>query len=249
MKEKIVTLFGVAFVVSVVTTGIFYGLVSTRFQGSAPVSAGPQIVVATRPIDKGAVLQKSDLKAAPWVGKPTPAGAYTRPELLAGATLLEAVAENEPVVATRVVTPRVIPPGMRVISIHASDSGGVVSMLRPGYKVDVQVISSRGGDQTIRTVLQGIEVLNAAGNEGGRPVVNLVVTPEEADILGLADSVARLRLLLRNEGDSKRPGTSPFPASQLLGAGNSTAGSKAAAPSSAGGTKVSSLIVGQGERR
>jgi pilus assembly protein CpaB len=248
MKEKIVTLFGVAFVVSVVTTGIFYGLVSTRFQGSAAVSAGPQVVVATRPIDKGTILQKSDLKTATWAGKAVPAGAYTRPELLTGATLLEAVAENEPFVEMRVVTPKVIPSGMRVISIHASDSSGVVSMLRPGYKVDVQVISSRSGDQTIRTVLQGVEVLNAAGSEGGRPVVNLMVTPEEADVLGLADSVARLRLVLRNEGDEKRPGTNPFPASQLLGPGPSSSTVKPIASPSAGATNVTSLIS-QGGRR
>jgi len=52
---------------------------------------------------------------------------------------------------------------------------------------------------------QDIEVLAVVGADGVRPVVNLLVAPEQSDLLGLADSSARVRLALRNPRDDGRP--------------------------------------------
>jgi Flp pilus assembly protein CpaB len=94
---------------------------------------------------------------------------------------------------------------MRAISIHATDSSGIVTMLRPGYKVDVQLVSTQA---ELRTILQNVEVLsvNATGDgHGPSPVITLLVDPDGADMAGLGDSTAHLRLTLRNPLDDSKP--------------------------------------------
>ena len=95
--------------------------------------------------------------------------------------------------------------GMRAISVHASDSAGVLNLLYPGYKVDVQVVSGpQGSEARLLTLLQNVEVLAIEpADPNGRPAatrgVTLLVTPVAADHLALADSAAHIRLLLRNK--------------------------------------------------
>ena len=93
---------------------------------------------------------------------------------------------------------------MRAISIHAVDSSGIVSILRPGHRVDVQLVSSQGSLPELRTILQNIEVLAVSPTgetRNANPVITLLVNPAGADMAGLGDSGARLRLILRNPLD------------------------------------------------
>jgi Flp pilus assembly protein CpaB len=128
------------------------------------------------------------------------------------------IAPGEPIVSSRLANKRNggglgIPSGMRAVSVQVSDSSGVVALLKPGLRVDVQAVYSRSGanqDAEIRTVLENIEVLKinpAAEPAPGRPalpVATLLVTPAEADTVGLADAVARVRLVLRNPLDQDK---------------------------------------------
>jgi pilus assembly protein CpaB len=91
----------------------------------------------------------------------------------------------------------------------------------PGMKVDV-LISGRppgsnsfdGGTQT-KTILQNIEVLSAGQNfqkdAEGKPVtvqvINLVATPQQAEILSLASNDAKIQLVLRNPLDKEETNT------------------------------------------
>jgi len=70
----------------------------------------------------------------------------------------------------------------------------------------------------VRTLLQDIQVLSAGTNfqkdQAGKPeqvpVVNLLVTPDQAEILSLASNETHIQLVLRNPMDteiSKPPGT------------------------------------------
>ena len=91
---------------------------------------------------------------------------------------------------------------MRAVSIHATDSSGVVSLLRPGHKVDVQLVTGSGALPELRTILQDIEVLSVSPLDNRNvAVITLLVNPEGADMAGLGDSAAHLRLLLRNPLD------------------------------------------------
>lgn len=104
-----------------------------------------------------------------------------------------------------------VPSGMRAVSVHVVDSSGVVALLRPGSRVDVQALRTETGrDPELKILLQNIEVLSGGPQseaEQARPgpqTVTLLATPSDADALALADSTARLRLTLRNAKDDGR---------------------------------------------
>jgi pilus assembly protein CpaB len=210
MKRNLVPLIVIAFVVAIVSTFIFYTLFLGRLK-SAGTAPKLSIVVAARNLDRGAALQPEDLKLVPWASPELPQGAIATLDQVKGLTLVSSVQQGEPILQSRVASRESgagaglgITAGMRAISIHAVDSSGIVSILRPGHRVDVQLVSSQGSQPELRTILQNIEVLavNAAGEtHNTNPVITLLVNPAGADMAGLGDSGARLRLLLRNPLD------------------------------------------------
>jgi pilus assembly protein CpaB len=217
MKQKLAPLLGIAFVVALISTGVFYGLFVGKTQSSGSDQPHFTVVMASRALARGAVIQATDLKVSSFAGAEPPKGSFSMPDQLVGTTVLDTIAANEPVVESRLASHKAIPAGMRAVSIHVTDSSGVVAMLHPGYKVDVQVLSEANrGDVALRTALQNIEVLTVSAPDGGKPVVNLVVTPDDAELLGLADSAARVRLVLRNPTDESRRTPSVLPSSNLF---------------------------------
>src|SRR5262249_39189300 len=116
-----------------------------------------------------------------------------------------------------------IPKGMRAVAIHVNEVVGVAGFVVPGMRVDVLISGNKpGGDNSAgtltRTLLQNLEVLSAGqdcrkGTEGKPiqvPVVNLLVTPEQAEQLSLASAQTTIQLVLRNPLDhevARTPGT------------------------------------------
>jgi Flp pilus assembly protein CpaB len=115
-----------------------------------------------------------------------------------------------------------IPAGFRAVTIHPAESTGVVAMMRPGSRVDIQVLSAKPGEGTVLyRMMENVEVLAVFGGNpdaGARPVVTLLVAPREADRLSLADAVMRVRLVLRNPGDGASEGTPMTTPSALFSA-------------------------------
>ena len=122
-----------------------------------------------------------------------------------------------------------IKPGMRACAIHVDDVVGVSGFVLPGMHVDVLVSGSGPGVSAaegpkVKTLLQNIEVLSAGtsiqkDNEGKAasvPVVNLLVTPEQAEILSLASSQTRIQLVLRNPLDLETPKTPSIAMSRVF---------------------------------
>jgi Flp pilus assembly protein CpaB len=93
-----------------------------------------------------------------------------------------------------------IPNGSRAVSIHPAESTGVIALLRAGSRVDIQVIDTRGSGQ-LKRMMEDVEVLGVQGAEQQRPVVTLLVRPEDADRLSLADASMQLRVVARNPND------------------------------------------------
>jgi pilus assembly protein CpaB len=212
-KKNLVTLLGIALVVALVSTGVFYGLFVTKLKSE---DSGKSLVVAAKPLEAGTVLSAGDLKAISWTAAELPQGAFERTDDVVGKTLFGTLSQGEPVLAARLASEKGdgpsagIPAGMRAISIHVSDSSGVMSLLHAGHRVDVQVIlpKTQNASATLKTALENVEVLSASAkpepNSQGfnLPVVTLLVKPTDADILALADSGARIRLALRNPLDT-----------------------------------------------
>ena len=220
-QNNLAKLLGIALVVAIIATGVFYGLFVNKLTSST--GSGKMVVVAAKPIPVGTVLGETDVQSIPWPVEQTPAGAFQAPRQVAGSTVLQPLAQGEPVLASRLATTEKggggssVPSGMRAISVHVSDSSGVLAQLGPGQKVDVQVLIARkstNGEPELRTILEGVPVLavgtqlEASSQGSNLPTVTLLTNPADADVLALADSGARVRLALRNPlDDSTRPRT------------------------------------------
>ncbi len=140
--------------------------------------------------------------------------------------------EGEPILESRLAAPgaggglaATIPPGMRACAIKVDDVVGVAGFVTPGMHVDVLISGNPPGDNSnpnqgteVKTLLQDIEVLSAGTDiqkdMDGKPqqvqVVNLLVTPEQAEDLSLASKQTSIQLVLRNPLDTavaQPPGT------------------------------------------
>jgi Flp pilus assembly protein CpaB len=212
-KNNLVKLLGVALVVAIISTGLFYGLFASRLSSST--GGGRTMVVAARALKPGTVIAEADVKTIPWSGEHLPKGTYEAPDAVVGTTVFDPIGTDEPVMAAHLASPESgggtgVPEGMRAVSVHVTDSTGVVALLRAGQKVDVQVVTGRGGkpsETEVRTALENISVLSVTpqpeqSSQGHSvPVVTLLAKPTEADILAAADSGAVIRLVLRNPLD------------------------------------------------
>ena len=229
MKRNMVPLLGIAFVVAIISTGVFYGLFAGKLRSSSTEVANQSIIVAARDLGRGTVLQPADLRVSKLNGNLN--GSFSRSQDVVGGTLLAAVKQSEPLLEDRVATrvPKAgapstaVPDGMRAVSIRVAESDGLTSLLRPGSKVDLQAVVEREGTTSLRTILQNVEVLAvspqpqpAGGNRGLLPIVTVLARPQDSDALALADSGARVRLVLRNPLDEQTTPRHSLPLSSLL---------------------------------
>jgi Flp pilus assembly protein CpaB len=211
MKRNMVPLLGIAFVVAIISTGIFYGLFAGKLRSSSDVP-GHAVVVAARELERGTVIQASDLRTSEAPGVLT--GSFSKTEEAVGAMLLTPLKTGEPLLAERVVS-RVspggspngmVPSGMRALSIRVTGSEGLLSLLRPGARVDLQAVSDRDNRVTLRNVLQNVEVLATSpqdpnGSRALGAVVTVLTPAEDSDAVALADAGSKIRVALRNPFD------------------------------------------------
>lgn len=210
-KDNIVKLLAVALVVAIISTGLFYGLFVNRLDSA---TSGRTLVVAAHSLKPGKVLAEADVKVIPWPAEQLPKGAYQTAGEVVGSTVFDSITEQEPVLSSRLGSSSAadgvgVPQGMRAVSVHVSDSTGVMSLLRNGQRVDVQVVRGRGKtDAQIRTVLENVAVYSVTpqaeqSSQGDSlPVATLLVHPQDADVLAAADAGAHVKLILRNPADS-----------------------------------------------
>ena len=157
-----------------------------------------------------------------------PAGASALTQDFVGRGVITKIYAKEPILEGR-LAPKgagggfavIIPQGMRAVAVPVNEVVGVAGFVRPGVHVDVLISgtpSGTGGLGTLtKTLLQNIEVLSAGQDfkkdAEGKPVavqvVNLLVTPEQAEQLSLASHQTTIQLVLRNPLDrdfTKTPG-------------------------------------------
>jgi Flp pilus assembly protein CpaB len=212
-KNNMLKLLGIAFVVAILSTGIFYGLFVNKL--SSNTGNGKMVVVAAHPLKSGSVLVAADIKTIQWPGAQTPKGAFERADEVIGKTVFDAIGDEELISDMHLASAKSgggsgVPEGMRAVTIHVTDSSGIIAMLRTGQKVDVQVVLGKtGAETTVRTALEDLQVLgvNPAGEGTSQgpilPSVTLLAGPAQADVLAAADSGARVRLTLRNPLDDQ----------------------------------------------
>lgn len=232
MKRNIIPLLGIAFVVAVLSTGVFYGLFAGKLRSTTSELPGQPIVVAARDLDRGTVLKPDDLRVTQVKG--TLKGSFSKADDAVGATLLESVQQNEPLLQTRLASLQPkgndgsVAAGMRAVSVRISESSGLLSQLHPGSRVDLQAVAERNGSAQLRTILQNVQVLSLnpqpepGNNRQPVPVVSVLVPAQDADAVALADSAARIRVTLRNPLDEATAPRHAVPLSAIFQSTNSS---------------------------
>jgi Flp pilus assembly protein CpaB len=200
MKKNLAPLVGIAFVVAIISTGIFYGLFVRPMSATQTVAPPALILVAARDLPRGAALAPADVKLAGWPSAAAPGDALTRIEQAKGMILVASVRAGEPVTESRLASASTgagaglgIPAGQRAVTVTVHETAGVLAMLKPGHRVDVQVIKQQGSDTELRTILENVQVLHVepkGENQNRRSMVTLLASPGESDMLTLADSGA-----------------------------------------------------------
>lgn len=227
MNRRLLNILLIAFVIAAGTSYIVFRLVGARL--SAPRQTTTRIVAAATDIKLGTVLRDADLTTIEVVGT-LPKGAILRAQDAIGRGVISNLYLGEPVLDNRLAAPgsggglaATIPQGMRAAAVKVNDVVGVAGFVTPGMHVDVLITGNPPGANVsqgsqARTLLQNIEVLSAGTDiqrdAEGKPqqvqVVNLLVTPEQAELLSLASNETHIQLVLRNPLDNKLdkpPGT------------------------------------------
>src|SRR4051794_24971776 len=96
-KNNWLKLLGIAFVVAIVSTGVFYGLYVSKLNSNA--GSGKSLVVAAKLLKSGTVVQATDIKLIPWPTDQLPKGAFGSADQVVGNTVFETIGEEEPILA------------------------------------------------------------------------------------------------------------------------------------------------------
>jgi pilus assembly protein CpaB len=234
MNRRLLSVFAFALLVSAAASAGLYRLISTRLTASAK-APGIQMMVAARQLDPGTLVKDADIRmidAPPEL----PKGILVNKQDAVGRGVIATIFEGEALVDSRLAARGAgagfaasIPTGMRAVAIHVNDVVGVAGFVVPGMRVDVLVTGTPPGESThgtrVKTILQNIEVLSAGQNfqkdAEGKPVnvavVNLLVNPEQAEVLSLAGNETKIQLVLRNPLDQKVAETKGSAVSELFG--------------------------------
>jgi pilus assembly protein CpaB len=242
MNKRFLGVLVFAFVVASVASLLLYRLLaSTRSASAKTAAATIRLAVAARNLEAGVVLKEEDVKMAEWTG-PAPDGAFPRPQDLIGRGVTTRIVAREPIIESRLATKgaggglaSMIPEGMRAVAIRVNDVAGVAGFVTPGMRVDVLISGTPGANNASaalgvqsKTMLQNVEVLSAGQDfkkdAEGKPVivqvVNLLVTPEQAEMLSLASTQTTIQLVLRNPLDRMVAKTSGTAVALLFKGGN-----------------------------
>ncbi len=219
MNRRFLSVLAFALVVSLGASYLLYRFVLARLNTAAP-DPTTTIVVASKDLAIGALTKEADLKLEGWRG-PVPNGAIPKVQDAIDRGVIANIYAGEPVVETR-LAPKgggaglaaTIPKGMRAVALPVNDIVGVAGFVVPGMSVDVLISGTAPNTPATvgtvtKTLLQNIQVLSAGQNmqkdAEGKPVsvavINVLVTPEQAEILSLASAETRIQLVLRNPLD------------------------------------------------
>ncbi len=236
MNQRLISVLAFAFVVSAGASLLLYRLLSGRVATQA-APAPRKLILAARPLEPGTLIRDADVQEGDWTGA-IPQGVIQKKEDIVGRGVISPIMGSEPIVESR-LAPKgggaglaaLIPKGMRAVAIRVNEIVGVAGFVVPGMRVDVLISGSPPGANALggvtRTLLQNVAVLSAGQNfqkdAEGKPVsvqvVNLLVTPGQAEMLSLASTQTTIQLVLRNPLDTEVAKTTGSAVVQLFNPG------------------------------
>ena len=239
MNRRLLAVFVFALGVAALASFAVYQLVLSHMTlpAAAVTASTSKLIVASRDLQVGALIHDGDIAEVAWSGA-TPEFALKNRNDIIGRGVVAPIYSGEPILEKR-LAPKgagaglasTIPVGMRAVALRVNEVVGLAGFVLPGMRVDVLIAGNSPSPVTAqtgvlcRTVLQNIEVLSAGQkiekNVEGKPesvqVVNLLVTPDQAEVLSLASDQTRVQLVLRNPLDTDEHPTSGTSVASLFG--------------------------------
>ena len=239
-SRKVVLLVG-----ALLMAGITAFMARTLMAGSAAPQAvamgmaapqpidGPEVLVATRALPVGTILDATALKYQPWP-KELVDGAYylkdkTDLKALQGTVVRNAITAGQPITQGALVKPgdrgflaAALGPGMRAVTFPVSAQSAVAGFVFPGDRIDLVLTSSvtGGGDgqplKASETILRNVRVLatdqrtDNTTDENGKTVVKtfgtvtVEATPRLAEQIAVAQTLGQISLSLRSLADNSQ---------------------------------------------
>jgi pilus assembly protein CpaB len=233
--KKLVLLIGaliVAAVTAVAAQNMFSGASAPSASATPVVPAGPEVLVATRALPVGTIIDAESLRFQVWPdGLVQPAYFIkgrpgTNPADLIGTVVRNEITAGQPLTNGSLIKPgergflaAALGPGMRAITVAVSATSGVAGFVFPGDRVDIVLTQEveGGGDgaplKVSETVIRNVRVLatdqrTSVTGEDGKPVVQnvssvtLEATPKIAEKIAVAQTIGQLSLALRSIADN-----------------------------------------------
>lgn len=192
---------------------------------------GPEVLVATRALPVGTILDATALKFQPWPKELVDNAYYLRKttdlKVLQGTVVRNAITAGQPVTQGALVKPgdrgflaAALGPGMRAVTVPVSAQTGVAGFVFPGDRIDLVLTQTvpGGGDgpplKVSETIMRNLRVLatdqrtdNTAGDDGKSVVrtfsnVTVEATPRIAEQIAVAQTVGAISLSLRSIADN-----------------------------------------------
>jgi pilus assembly protein CpaB len=225
---------------------VFMGLIAAALARHLIKGGGPtrdramsvKIVAAKTQLPAGHSLTSDDLMLAPIAAAAAPPNTSTDLTHLVGRVIVAPLLAGQPVLDSQLAPPgtpdglqSLVPDGMRAITLDATESNGMLGLLMPGSRVDV-VTTATGTNSAepalSRILAQDVQVLAVGQRLAGSPhdpegqtaasrTITLLVTPHDAAALDLAQTMARLRLILRGTSDRQEIDDDPVMMADLRG--------------------------------
>ena len=236
-SRKIVLLVG-ALVVAALTAfmarSLIAGAAAPQASANAPAAApidGPEVLVATRALPIGTILDATALKFQPWPKELVENAYYLRAgtdlKSLQGTVVRVAITAGQPITQGALVKPgdrgflaAALGAGMRAVTVPVSTQSSVAGFVFPGDRIDLVLTQTvaGGGDgpplKVSETVIRNLRVLatdqraseekDEKGNTVVRPfsTVTVEATPKIAEKIAVAQTVGALSLSLRSIADN-----------------------------------------------
>jgi len=225
---------------ALVVAGITAFMARSLMQGAAAPRAvavvkqvdGPEVLVATRALPVGTILDATALKFQPWPKEMVDNAYYLRKDTnlqsLVGTVVRNAITAGQPVTQGALVKPgdrgflaAALGPGMRAVTVPVSGANAVAGFVFPGDHVDLVLTQSvpGGGDgpplKVSETILRNLRVLatdqrtdHKVGDDGKTEVktfsnVTVEATPKIAEKIAVAQTIGELSLSLRSLADDQ----------------------------------------------
>src|SRR3954471_20729563 len=233
--KKIVLLVGallIAAVTAVMAKNMFSGASAPEAQAGQVVPAGPEVLVATRTLPIGTIVDAEAFRYQPWPQGLVQPAYYTRgetgadPQTLIGTVVRNEITAGQPLTQGAIVRPgergflaAALGPGMRAVTVGVSATSGVAGFVFPGDRVDLvlaQEVEGGGDGPPLRvseTIVRNIRVLavdqrlNARDEQGNQvpqtvATVTFEATPKIAEKIAVAQTIGQLSLSLRSLADN-----------------------------------------------